>query len=176
MHSFAFHRICLSSARRENAKRFCSAVTCVTWHSFVCMNKTSLCRLALSVALQTVTWKVRCFVWILHTEWSFPPCSLNVCGCMLYLCFAGDTLRLVNFRPHRLTNFLSFLTSPPVCACSWQTGWVTLPALWTPPAQRPNSFVTFTQGVVLPVSSGCYTDIISCHPQWRHSLQCVSSS
>lgn len=31
---------------------------------------------------------------------------------LLHLCFTGDTLRFVNFRAQRFTNFLPFLTSP----------------------------------------------------------------
>lgn len=60
---------------------------------------------------------------------SLPSCSVNGCvTASVYLRSAGDALRLVDFRLHRLTNFLACLTSPPVCACLCVTGWVTLPA------------------------------------------------
>lgn len=78
-----------------------------------------------SVVKHEVTWKrfVFCFPTL---SWSLPPCSVNGCvTASVYLCSAGDALGLVDFR---LTNFLSCLTSPPVCTCLWLTGWFTLPA------------------------------------------------
>lgn len=58
-------------------------------------------------------------------EWSLKPVWWLRVTADSYLHFAGRALRFVNFRPCSLSNFFCFLTSLPVCACSWQTGWVT---------------------------------------------------
>lgn len=94
------------------------------------------------------------------------------CNCKLYPCCAGDTLRLVNFRRHKLTHFLPYHTSPLVCACSWQTGWVTCITCFT-----INSPSTATQEICQSSprrGAASQLQVLPRHP-WCHSLPAVCS-